>query len=42
VARNGDVTSKELPPAAWRAFAAASASTIEYLIDVYLQVVYPM
>jgi hypothetical protein len=42
VTRNGDVTSKERPPAAWMAFAAASANTIEYLIDVYLQVVYPM
>lgn len=32
----------EWPGAAWRAFAAASAGTIEYLVDVYLQVVYPM
>jgi hypothetical protein len=33
---------EEWPDASWRAFAAASAGTIEYLVDVYLQVVYPM
>jgi hypothetical protein len=33
---------EELPKPAWTAFAAASTSTIEYLIDVYLRVVYPM
>jgi hypothetical protein len=33
---------KDSPGTAWRAFAAASASTIEYLVDVYLRVVYPM
>ncbi|KAH6612437.1 hypothetical protein C7974DRAFT_405556 [Boeremia exigua] len=27
---------------AWRAFATASAGTIEHLVDVYLQVVYPI
>lgn len=32
----------EWPGSAWRAFAAASAGLIEYLVDVYLQVVYPM
>ena len=30
------------PATAWGAFAAASAGAIEYLVDVYLQVVYPM
>jgi hypothetical protein len=33
---------KELPGEAWRAFAAASAATIEDLVHVYLQVAYPM
>jgi hypothetical protein len=28
--------------AAWKAFAVASANMIEHLVDVYLQVVYPM
>ncbi|OSS51365.1 hypothetical protein B5807_03088 [Epicoccum nigrum] len=30
------------PTIAWRAFAIASAGTIEYLVNVYLQVVYPI
>lgn len=37
-----DGSNQEQPEAAWKAFASASARTIEYLIDVYLQVVYPM
>jgi hypothetical protein len=34
--------SEEEPSQAWKAFAAASVTSIEYLVDVYLQVVYPM
>lgn len=38
----GEDLSEEWPETAWRAFAAASAGTIEYLVDVYFRVVYPM
>lgn len=34
--------SQERPGEAWRAFATASAGTIEYLVQVYLQVAFPM
>jgi hypothetical protein len=33
---------KEWSGSAWTAFAAASSGIIEYLVDVYFQVVYPM
>lgn len=42
VAKREELIGKEWPGEAWRAFAAASAATIEYLIHVYLQVAYPM
>ncbi|KAH7088397.1 hypothetical protein FB567DRAFT_524321 [Paraphoma chrysanthemicola] len=38
----GQKPSEEEPGAAWKAFAAASGAGIDYLIDVYLQVVYPI
>ncbi|KAF1365051.1 hypothetical protein EJ07DRAFT_97231 [Lizonia empirigonia] len=42
IAKREELVSKEWPGEAWRAFAAASAGTIEYLIHVYLQVAYPI
>ncbi|KAH7077842.1 hypothetical protein BKA63DRAFT_509185 [Paraphoma chrysanthemicola] len=39
---SGQKPSDEEPGAAWKAFAAASGAGIDYLVDVYLQVVYPI